>query len=88
METVYSRDMVWKYRSGDLYNLRQLNGFKEFFLQNLEKKRTSLQKAYTYERYGLPGFRWTILRLTMGVEDAEENVRVVNFAISENLNNV
>ena len=75
--------MTWVYKKGDMYDLDQLLKFKEFFEENLFGKIAEVQKAKKFMKYGLPSWRTQMLRLQMGVEDAEKNLMRVNEAIKD-----
>ncbi len=75
--------MTWVYKKGDMYDLDQLLKFKEFFEENLFGKIAEVQKAKKFNKYGLPNWRTQMLRLQMGVEDAEKNLMRVNEAIKD-----
>ncbi len=66
-----------------MYDLDQLLKFKEFFEENLFGKIAEVQKAKKFTKYGLPNWRTQMLRLQMGVEDAEKNLMRVNEAIKD-----
>ena len=75
--------MTWKYQTGDKYSKKQLLGFREFFRKDLESAINEVNKAYMYEKYGLPNWRNVILRRQMGVEEATQNMIIVNQALKE-----
>lgn len=75
--------MVWKYQSGDLYELDTLYGFRERFRSIEQSKYKELQYALSFEKYGLPNWRTEVLRRQVGWEDAVKNIEIVNKAIEE-----
>ena len=77
-------DGVWKYESGDNYELKALIGYKRFFELDLVYAEAQLATVMSYEKWGLPGFRWSKLHAEMAVEDSKANLLVVERAIGEN----
>lgn len=75
--------MVWKYQSGDLYDLDTLYGFREKFREIEQSKYKDLQYALSFEKYGLPNWRIEVLRRRIGWEESVENIQTVNRAIVE-----
>ena len=75
--------MVWKYQTGDNYDLYQLEGFKAFFKGDLIAAQASLMYVMTLQPYGLPGWRVMKVAAEVGVEDSMKNLEIVNRAISE-----
>jgi len=82
--------MTWNYKTGDKYDLYQLEGFRDFFIADLASAEKELNKAMQYRKYQLPNWRTEIIRREMGVEEARKNLNTVNRAIEEykNANNL
>lgn len=75
--------MVWKYVSGDNYNLDDLEDFKKFFLQDLVYAHKQMEKTKALQKYGLPGWRYMYVAAQVAVEESQKNVDIVNMAIEE-----
>jgi len=75
--------MVWKYTEGDKYELYQLEGFKKFFEQDLIYAQAQLVHTMSFQRYGLPGWRFMKIAADMAVANSEKNLSIVNEAIKD-----
>lgn len=75
--------MVWKYMSGDNFNLDDLMDFKAFFEQDLVYAKKQMAKTMALQRYGLPGWRKMYIAAQVAMEDSYKNIEIVDMAIEE-----
>lgn len=72
----------FKYIPGDKNELSHLLALKEFFLEDVWSEQKSWNKAKSYEKYGLPGWRYEMIRRSAGLELAHTNLSEANLAIT------
>ena len=73
--------MSWRYIPTDKNELSHLLALKEYFLENLWSKEKDWKYAKSLEKWGLPNWRTEIIRRSVGVEVAHNNLSEVNLAI-------
>lgn len=74
--------MTWVYIPGDNYTKEHLLEVKAFYEQNFQKKKKEYERALSYEKYGLPGWRWTIIRLEDGLKIVTESLKNIQLALA------
>lgn len=75
---------VWNYVMGDNYNLDDLYDLKVVLLKDLESAQRELERVKSYERFGLPGFRWMVIHAQDEVDESFANLAVLETAIQDN----
>jgi len=73
--------MTWRYVAGDNYDLKQLKGFRHFFMDDYTSAYSEVLKSLGYQKWGLPNWRINHIRVTMGLEEAVKNLDTIERVI-------
>ena len=72
---------IWQYIPTDNHTIEHLEVVRLFYSGVIISTNKSLDKALSYEKYGLPNWRTEVLRRQMGVNDALESFWNIQEAI-------
>lgn len=74
---------VWEYIAGDTYNHGRLAQIRKVYTQKSISALARIEKLKSYQKYGLPGYRFMLLHAKQGFEDAMESINNIDKAIDE-----
>jgi hypothetical protein len=72
---------IWQYIEGDTYTDGRLQQLREFYTDEAIKNLKEYQKLKSYEKYGLPGYRWMMLHSKINWENDMESLNNIDRAI-------
>ena len=75
---------VWQFIPTDKHDITHLLEVEEFYKINSLKRLAELKKYSKLERYGLPGYRYEMIRREQGYFEAVESLENVRKAIEKN----
>ena len=75
---------VWQYVKGDTYGHGRLQQIKKVTEDNLKLANKNLLKFKSFEKYGLPNYRFNLLRRMVRVEELIESLVNIDMAITDN----
>ena len=72
---------VWKFIEGDTYTDGRLGQIRKVYVEKSIKALTRVKQLKSFEKYGLPGYRFMMLHAKQGYEDAMESLDNIDKAI-------
>ncbi len=74
---------IWKYIEGDTFTHGYLKNLRKHYQTESLKNLAEYKKIKSYEKYGLPGYRWMLIHAKQNWEDDMESLDNVERAIRE-----
>ncbi len=72
---------IWHFIQGDTYTDGRLHIIKQYYLDKIFADVAELAKLLSYQRYGIPGWRWMMVHSKMEWDNNTESLKNVITAI-------